>query len=188
MTAVRLLLLCALLTGAPLAQALELGELMRKLAARGDATASFVEEQTLATLDRPLRSTGELRFRSNGELEKRTLTPRPEVLRYADGVAWTERGSRRVRLDLQRYPQILPLVESIRGTLAGDQQALEKMFDVGLSGTEAAWTLQLSPRLAQARELFRRIELTGSGADVLSLTLERHNGDRSVTMMTPHSP
>jgi hypothetical protein len=179
-------LLLALAAVTP-ALAIELDGLMRLLAARGDAAASFIEEQHLAALDRPLRSTGELLFRASGSLEKRTLTPRAELLTYADGTAWTQRGSRRQRLDLQRYPQILPLVESIRATLAGDRKALEELFEIELTGSESQWKLRLTPRDARARDLFREIRVAGSNADVLSLDVERRNGDRSVTTMTPHA-
>jgi hypothetical protein len=170
------------------ARALELDELMRQLAARGAAAASFVEEQHLASLDRPLRSSGELVYHASGELEKRTLLPRAETLRYARGRVSSERGGRRTELDLRRYPQLLPLVESIRATLAGDRPALEKLFVTTLEGDEARWRLRLAPRDAAVLRLVREVRVEGSGTQVLSLELERGNGDRSVTTMSPHPP
>ena len=181
-------LLVLALLAAPAARAFDLADLMMRLAARGDAAASFTEEQHLATLDRPLRSSGELRYRASGELEKRTLAPRAETLRYADGIAWSERGARTRRLDLSRYPQVLPLVESIRATLAGDAQALTQRFEVELDGHASAWRLQLRPREAQARALIRVIDIEGRDADVTRLVLERPNGDRTVTTLMPHAP
>jgi hypothetical protein len=170
------------------ARALELDELMRQLAARGAAAASFVEEQHLASLDRPLRSSGELVYHASGELEKRTLLPRAETLRYAQGRVSSERRGRRTELDLRRYPQLLPLVESIRATLAGDRPALEKLFVTALEGDAQRWRLRLTPRDAGVLRLIREVRVEGSDAQVLGLTLERANGDRSVTTMSPHPP
>ena len=170
------------------AHAFDLGTLMNQLASRGDAAASFTEEQTLAALDRPLKSSGELRYEAPGRLVKRTLEPRAETLRYEDGVAWSERGGRARKVDLRRYPQVLPLVESIRATLAGDRNALEHLFEPMLEGDESAWRLRLVPRGPQARELIRVIRIEGRGADIATLTLERPNGDRTVTTLMPHAP
>jgi hypothetical protein len=182
------LLLSGLLGVVPAAHGLELDALMHSLAARGSAAASFVEQQQLAALELPLESSGELSYQPPDELEKRTLTPRAEILRYSNGVVSTERSGRRTRLDLQRYPQILPFVESIRATLAGDRAALERLFELTLEGTERQWQLQLVPRAAQSRAQIREIRVAGSGADLLQLTIVRGNGDRTVTTMTPHAP
>jgi hypothetical protein len=184
----RMLLYLVLAAPAAGAQTPDLDRLMRALAARGDAAASFVEEQHLAALDRPLRSSGELSYRAPDAIEKRTLTPRAEALRYADGSVTIERGGRRTHLDLQRYPQVLPFIESIRATLAGDRPALEKLFELTLDGDERDWVLRLVPLDPKTRELVREIRVDGSEADLLRLTVERTNGDRSVTTMTPHPP
>ena len=165
-----------------------LDELMHELAARGDAAASFVEERQVAALDRPVRSSGELRYRAPGELEKHTLQPREERLRFADGVLSSERGGRRTRIDLQRYPQALPFVESIRATLAGDRSALERLFELRLDGENTAWSLSLTPRDAPGRKLVRDIRIEGSGADVRRVIIERPGGDRTITTMTRHDP
>lgn len=170
------------------ARAFDLGSLMTHLASRGDAAASFTEEQYVAALDRPLKSSGELRYHAPGLLEKRTLEPRPETLRYEDGIAWSERQGRQRKVDLHRFPQVLPLVESIRATLAGDREAIERLFEPVLEGDEAAWRLRLVPREAEARKVVSVIRVEGRGTDIARLTLERPNGDRTVTTLMPHAP
>ncbi len=167
------------------AAALDVDTLMQRLAARGDASATFEEEQVLAALDRPLRSSGLLEYRAPGRLEKRTLKPRVETLIYENGVAQVERGKRRMTLDLKRVPQVLPLVESIRATLAGDRAALERSFTLALEGDEAHWTLQLTPTDARVRELIDGIRLQGSQGMVLDVEVRQRNGDRSHTTITP---
>jgi hypothetical protein len=174
-----------LLAVGPAADALELQSLMRELAARGDATATFEEEQHLAVLDRPLKSSGELVYRAPGHLEKRTLLPRRELLTYEAGVALVERGKRRITLDLGRYPQVLLLVESIRATLAGDQAAIERSFTVALEGDDSSWVLVLTPREGDTAALVSSIRLGGSQGTVRSMDVRQRNGDHSSMTMTP---
>jgi hypothetical protein len=180
-----LLLLVLVLLPLRGAYAFGLDELMQSLAARGDASATFVEEQHLRALDRPLRSRGELRYEAPGTLIRRTIEPREETLRYENGVLSTQRGNRRVTLDVQRHPQALPFVESLRATLAGDRAALERLFETSLAGERDHWNLRLVPREAAAKRMVREIRVEGRNDEVTGFVLERDNGDRTVATMTP---
>src|ERR1700720_3396338 len=111
---------------APQAAMNDLDAVLGLLAMRRHGRVEFIEQQFLAILDHPIESSGELRYDAPDHLEKRTLLPRPETLVLAGGVLTGERGGRRRVLDLLRCPQILPFVESIRATLAGDRSALER--------------------------------------------------------------
>ena len=179
-----LALLVALVAMPASAFAFELDDLMRALAARSEASATFVEEQHLGTLDRPLRASGRLYYRAPDSLVRETRTPREETLRYEGGQVSVERRGRRTSVDVQRYPQILPLVESLRATLAGDRAALERLFDITLTGEPAAWRLRLVPRAAKAR-VVSEIRVVGREADIVGVTLDRDNGDRVITTLTP---
>ena len=116
----------------------DLDAVMGLLAMRRHGRVEFVEQQFLAILNHPVESSGELRYDAPDRLEKRTLLPRPEDLVLAGGVLTVERGGRSRVLDLQRYPQIQPFVESIRATLAGDRGALERIFHVEFAGNVSA--------------------------------------------------
>ena len=118
--------------GAPMG---DLDEVMRLLAMRRHGRVEYVEQHFLAILDHPVESSGELRYDAPDRLEKRTLLPHPEDLVLAGGVLTMERGGHSRVLDLQRYPQIQPFIESIRATLAGDRNALERIFHVDFAGT-----------------------------------------------------
>src|ERR1700730_6847279 len=123
----------------------DLDTVMGLLAMRQHGRVEFVEQQFLAILDHPVESSGELRYDAPDHLEKRTLLPRPENLVLAGGTLSVERGGRRHVLDMHRYPQIQPFVESIRATLAGDRSALEKVFHLEFDGSVERWTLTLVP-------------------------------------------
>ncbi|MGH8324755.1 MAG: LolA-related protein, partial [Steroidobacteraceae bacterium] len=108
------------------ASAADLDGLMSLLAQRQHGHVSFVEEHFLAVLDRPVESSGELLYDAPDRLEKRTLKPKPETLILEHGVITARRGRHTYVLNLSDYPQIVPLIDSMRATLAGDRASLER--------------------------------------------------------------
>ena len=84
---------------------------------------------------KPVESSGELLYDAPDRLEKRTLKPKPEDLVLEGGVVTAQRGKHHYTLDLKQYPQVLPFIESIRATLAGDRAALERVFKVDFTGS-----------------------------------------------------
>lgn len=149
--------------------------------------ASFVEKKTVRVLDQPLVSSGELRFEAPDRLEKRTLKPRPERLVLAGDQLTLERGERRLQLDLRAYPQAAAFVESIRGTLAGDRAALERVYVLRLEGDESSWVLVLTPRDAGMASLVTRVRIAGQRAEVTVIEILQANGD-SVLMSVQRLP
>src|SRR5471030_1218313 len=121
----------------------DLDPLMALLAERTRGHVSFVEEDYLAVLDRPVESSGELLYERPDRLEKRTVAPRQASLILEKGNLTIQFGQRKRLLALRDYPQIAPFIESIRATLAGDRQALEEVFQLSFEGTLEHWTLAL---------------------------------------------
>ena len=119
---------------------------MGLLAMRQHGRVEFIEQHFLAVLNHPIESSGELRYDAPDRLEKRTLKPRPETLVLTGGRADRGADAQPATMDLHAYPQVLPFVESIRATLAGDRSALERMFHVEFAGTVERWSLDLGAR------------------------------------------
>ena len=69
----------------------------------------------------------------------------PRLWCSAGGVLTVEPRARRRVMDLHAYPQVLPFVESIRATLAGDRRALERVFRLDFAGSVSRWSLTLVP-------------------------------------------
>lgn len=168
------------------ATASDLDEVMSLLAARRHGRAEYVEQQFLAVLDHPLESSGELRYDAPDRLEKRTLLPRKETLVLAGGELTIERGTRRRVMDLHRYPQVLPFIESIRATLAGDRSALEHVFHVEFTGSVQRWSLSLVPLDPQLLRTVRQVQIDGSRDELRRVEIHQADGDRSLmTLRTP---
>jgi len=158
----------------------DLDAVMGLLAMRQHGRVEFIEQQFLAVLDHPIESSGELRYDAPDHLEKRTLLPRPENLVLAGGVLTVERRGRKHVLDLQRYPQIQPFVESIRATLAGDRSALERVFHVEFGGSVERWSLVLVPVDHQLARTVKQVQIDGSRDQLHRIEIRQADGDRSL--------
>ncbi|MDH4172974.1 MAG: outer membrane lipoprotein carrier protein LolA [Betaproteobacteria bacterium] len=177
-TLLALLLACA--SAAQAAPPWTLERLLQGFAQTREAHASFVEKKMVRVLEAPLVSSGELHFAAPDRLEKRTLRPRPEILRLEGDTLTLERGERRLQLSLRAQPQAAAFVESIRGTLAGDRQALERAYTLRLEGAERAWALTLTPREPDIAQLVQRIRIAGQRAEVTVIEILQANGDSTL--------
>jgi len=167
----------------------DLDEVMRLLAMRQHGQVEFVEQQFLAVLDHPVESSGELRYDAPDRLEKRTLLPHPEDLVLAGGVLTMERNGHRHVLDLHRYPQIQPFIESIRATLAGDRGSLERVFHVEFAGSVQRWVLTLVPLEQHAKQTVTQVLIDGSRDQLLKVEIRQADGDHSLmTLRAPAAP
>ena len=156
------------------------GQLLQLLAARRHGHVTFTEVHQLALLDRPLESSGELLYDAPDRLEKRTLQPRREDLLLEHGVLTAQRGSHRHVLALRDYPQLIPYIESIRATLAGDRAALGRYFRLQFSGTLDHWTLALVPVDAELARTVQHIRIVGERDAIRTVEVRQTDGDTSL--------
>jgi hypothetical protein len=165
-----------------------LDALMQQLAVRRHDHVTFTEVQYLAVLERPLASSGELLYEAPDRLEKRILKPRPETLVLAHGVLSATRGRHTRTVELAAWPQVAPLIECLRATLAGDRAALERTFSVQLEGDPARWTLRLAPRDPDAARAVTAVLITGEGANLETVEILEADGDRSLLTIGAEVP
>lgn len=161
--------------------------LMQKMAQIRIAHASFVEKKSIAMLDRPVESSGELFYTAPDRLEKRTLLPKPESMQLEGDTLWITQGGKKHVLQLQRYPEIAAFIDSIRGTLAGDRQALERSYTLSLSGDEQRWTLLLLPTSDKIKQVLTQIRISGTRDVLRSIAISQADGDSSLMTITPLS-
>lgn len=157
-----------------------LDDLMALLAQRRHGEADFREEQSLSILRQPLVSTGILIYDAPDHLEQRTLTPRPQSVVLDHGVLSMRIGTRSRTMRLADYPQLAPLIDSIRATLAGDRAALERVFEVAFDGDLEHWNLHLTPRDPALLASLARIDLEGAREQVQEVRVQQHDGDHSL--------
>jgi hypothetical protein len=162
-----------------------LGQLLALLAQRQHGHVSYTEVHEMAMLKEPLTSSGELIYDAPDHLEKRTLEPKPEILVLAHGTLTAQRGHRQRVLELAAYPEIVPFVESIRATLAGDRAALERYFSIGFTGDLAHWSLRLKPKDPAVARSVAEIEIAGERDAIRTVAVRQSDGDRSLITIGP---
>jgi hypothetical protein len=167
------------------ADAADLDRLMALLSQRQHGEADFSETKYLSLLKKPLESSGVLIYDAPDHLEQRTTLPRPQAVILDHGIVTMQVGKRQRLLRLADYPQLAPLIDSIRATLAGDRAALERVFEIGFSGTLDHWQLRLQPRNTQLAANLKRIDMRGERDAVREVQVEQSDGDRSVMSITP---
>ncbi len=180
-------LLVLLLAGVSMAAqaAFDIDTLMQDLARHTGGKARFVETRTMAVLDRPVVSTGEMLYQPPSRLEKRTLKPQLEEM-ILDGDRLTMITlNRRMTINVASRPEAQAFVESIRSTLSGDRRALEKYYRLEVSGAPQAWSLTLTPVDSAVAALIRYITVSGNGNQVRRIDYIQADGDRSVLDIEP---
>lgn len=179
-------LLGAALLPLPVRAADPFAEVMAALAAMRESRARFIEEKEVPELEQPLRATGLLAWHAPDRLEKRTLEPAEELFLIQGDQVTLERPGRGVRetISLDAAPEVRPLVEALRGTLAGDAARLAQHHAVTFSGTPAAWRIVLVPRSQRVRGAVQRIVLEGEGA-FLRMVETQGNDGRTRLMASP---
>ena len=184
-----ILSLCCALGGAPVnAGPTGFGDLdavMGLLATRQHGRVEFIEQQFLSVLKRPIESSGELRYEAPDRLEKRTLKPRTETLVLSGGILTVERAHSRRVTDLHAYPQVLPFVESIRATLAGDRGALERVFHLDFAGNLERWSLVLVPLDSKVKQAITQVRIDGMRDQLQRVEIRQPDGDRSLMTLRP---
>ena len=179
------LLLAMLLGIAQAEDSTELAQLMQRMAMQRHGHAHFVERTYLRILQRPLESRGELFYEAPDRLEKRTLEPKPESLVLDQGKVTIHRGRRQYQLSLHDFPQLIPFIDSIRATLAGDLATLQRVYVVNFIATNKSWTLTLVPRDPQLAQLIQQIRIAGLDERVTGVEIVHRDGDRSELSIQP---
>jgi outer membrane lipoprotein-sorting protein len=158
----------------------DIERLMQALAKVSVGRADFVETKTIAMLEKPLVSSGQLFYVAPDKLEKRTLKPRPESMIIEGNTLVIERGRQNMTLQVDSAPELAGFVNSIRGTLAGDRRALERSFALSLEGPPQRWLMTLKPLDARMAAAVTAIRISGAQDDVKSVEILQADGDRSV--------
>ncbi len=180
-----IMLLAALMLVPAISQAADwdIDQLMHVLAQTRSDHASFVETKSIAMLDKPLKSSGELFYIAPDHLEKRTLKPKPESMTVDGDTLLIERGHQKHQLQLQDYPELAAFIDSVRGTLAGERRALERNYRLSLDGKAEHWTLQLLPVNKKMQAVVKRILISGVENTVRSIEITQTDGDSSLMLI-----
>ncbi len=167
------------------AAAFELPELMALLAQQRSGEAHFTEQRFVQGLDAPLEASGTLSFAAPDRFTRHTLTPRAESMVVDGNTLTLTRSGRSRRFALDATPEMVALVEAVRGTLTGNAQTLTRYFRTALAGDAAHWTLDLTPIESRLAGQVRSVRIAGRQGELNSIQMQLAGGDRSVMSIEP---
>jgi hypothetical protein len=162
-----------------------LDAVMAALAARRQGRARFTETKEFPELSMPLPSSGTLSWSAPDRLEKHTTEPLEEILRVEGDRLVFARPAQNLRreLGLDDQPELRPLVESVRATLAGDLAVLRKHYEVRFAAQpDGGWRIELTPRSMRVYAALQSVAIGGRGDAVLSVVTRGNQGETRMTI------
>jgi outer membrane lipoprotein-sorting protein len=172
-------------TGHAAAAGFDLPALMQLLATVRSGEATFVERREVAVLDRTVMTSGRLSFEAPDTFVRENLKPQRERVAVVGNMLTMSRGDRTRSVALDSLPEASVIIEAIRGTLTGNRDALQKVFEASVSGNAERWSLELVPRDARLRAQVTTVRVSGRQAEVREMQVMMPDGDRSTMTIEP---
>jgi len=160
---------------------LTLEALMQRMASTTGVRAEFREEKTLALLETPLVSEGELYFIPPSRMARITTRPgRSSLVIDGQKMSYTdEAGASDVDLAGNRVARTI--ADNFVVLFAGDLAALRERYQVAFVSEHPRWRIGLTPRAAPLSQFIASVELRGDGPALEQIAILEADGDRTVT-------
>lgn len=122
-------------------------------------------------------------------MERLTLRPKREKMTIKGKFLSIERNEKDppVMVLLSDYPLLEATMTAMRSILAGNHETLETYFEAVLMGRESDWTMRLTPRAEEIRDLLADILIRGEFGRIMSIEILEISGDRSIISLE-HRP
>ncbi|MGB8331393.1 MAG: outer membrane lipoprotein carrier protein LolA [Polyangiales bacterium] len=167
----------------------DLDSLLDAFAQMEGLEAQFVEEKRLALLKAPLVSRGRLYFVRPGYLLRQIDTPQPSKVLITPTTLTLEDENTEETIDLAARSDVRSFVGSFVSLLAGDKDALMKVYRIELTWTESGqWRMELAPKAAPLSDLVTKVWVTGSQLAVVEVHVFDTSGDETITRMLNVNP
>ena len=158
--------------------------ILSRLAKPGSAQTEFVEVSYRGMLDRPLITSGTMKWLGGDKLERDIEKPYRVVAKIGDGQMSVQRGNGEVQaMPIARAPQMAAILSGFRALLGGDITQLSRDFEVKAAGNEARWVLTLTPRANELKSRVQSIVIDGRDHAPRCMTLNESDGDTTITLV-----
>lgn len=154
------------------ALALELQAVLERTMVSPPARVEFREERHNALFDEPLQLTGFLEYLEGGELRKVVETPFEEAFHVLGDRVEIERDGETQSLPVSKSRALQTMLAGIEAILAGQVGQIEKVFTIDLSGSEADWSLRLTPRSRRIAKQLHSLVVAGDDRGVTSFRFD----------------
>lgn len=179
---------CALLASVPLAALASSAELatgiLAGMAKQGTAQTAFIEVSYRGMLERPLITSGTMKWLGGDKLERDVEKPYKAVAKIGDGQMSVQRAGHPVQaVPIARAPQMAAILAGFRALLGGDTATLARDFEVNAVGNPARWVLTLTPRSGELKHRVQSIVIDGRDDAPRCMTLNESDGDTTITLL-----
>lgn len=107
------------------------------------------------------------------------MAPRQERFTYENGKIAIESNGRQRQFQIRDQPALGALIESIRATLAGDEESLRRHYQLRLAGTRAKWSLEMLPVTPDLVSRIRLIRISGVQDELRQVDILEASDDRT---------
>ncbi|UOP04641.1 LolA family protein [Conchiformibius kuhniae] len=169
-----------LTAAAAAAQAFSPADLQAQLQKNQTVQGQFEQSRFIRSLNRPMQTSGTFVLQRQKGLLWQVQKPLEIKLRVrGDGIAQWDAKNRRWHGNGAGHAQAAQ-VKLFMALLGGDTAALNKQFDLRLSGSPQNWSLKLQPKTAVMKQVFEGIDVAGNGALIQKVELREKQGERTV--------
>jgi hypothetical protein len=169
------------------AHAIQLQDLLEKVASTTEKSASFSETKTAYFLKKPVISKGILEFSSPSTLIKRMTHPKSlEQKVEADVLSISRGGEHQRTMSLNSEPELALGINAILWVLSGNFNKLDDSFHITFADNPEEWTIELLPKNPQLAGKIAIIILKGLDANINLINIEYSNGNTVKTVIYGH--
>jgi hypothetical protein len=151
--------------------------------------AKFVERKKLALLKAPLVSEGRIYYTQGGYMARVVEKPLASTVRIGPTKLEVIDDTGHKDVDLRSRPDIQTFVSSFVHVVAGDYDALAKVYKLSFAAEgDEAWLLTLAPTSDTLSKLVKKLEIRGSGYAVQSIRVLEAGGDSTEIELSAVDP
>ncbi|HVY80725.1 MAG TPA: LolA-related protein [Steroidobacteraceae bacterium] len=164
--------------------ALDVAQLLAKLARPAPATTSFVEARFSKLLVEPLVVKGQLEYHEDGALVRAVSEPFRERTEIKGDTVTIERvGKSPRRFALSRAPELRSMLAGFGAVLGGTRAKLERDFELAATGDTTHWRLAMTPKLPALAKYVRNIVMEGHEGEPRCVVVTQPDDEASVMVV-----
>ena len=160
-----------------------LGAILKRLAEPRVVRAQFVQERTLADLERPTVSRGRVTVSREQGVLWQIESPVKMTLAFGpQGIVQTGVDGVRRRQAQRRGAVETETARLMQAILGASEESLKATFDARAAGSVERWTMRLAPRARETARYLREVRL-GGGRRLETIEIEETSGNYTVIRM-----
>lgn len=158
--------------------------ILSDMAHKDSAQTPFIDVNYRGMLDRPLITTGTMKWLGGDQLERDIDKPYQVIAKIGNGQLSVQRAGHPVQTTpISRAPQIAAILTGFRALLGGNITQLSQDFSVSAAGNTSKWVLTMTPRHDELKQRVQSIVIDGRDDQPRCMTMLEADGDTTITLL-----